>query len=341
MAIQRDGDFITFTQFIQEDQKRFPGVSGRFTWLMSGVGLATRMIGSYIRRAGLIDVWGDQGTTNVQGETVKKLDILANDALKRTLGYRGNVGIIASEEDNEPKVLADVDEEDSYIVMFDPLDGSSNIDVNVSVGTIFTIFKNPTEGTGAERAVLQPGSEQVAAGYVLYGSSTVMVYTAGNGTHMFTLDPQFGTYLLTRENIRMPEHAPQYSVNEAYSHSFPEGYRRYLDWAKLQDTPMYSSRYVGSLVADFHRILINGGVYMYPGTNKQPKGKLRLMYECNPLAFVAEQAGGEATDGRRRIMEIVPTDVHDRTPLVIGSSRNVKEVLRYAGAEREAVGARG
>lgn len=334
MAIKRDGDFVTFTQFIQEEQQHYPGSAGQFSWLMSGVALATRMIGSYIRRAGLIDVWGEHGTTNVQGEVVKKLDIMANDALKRTLAYRGNVGVIASEEDDEPRVLQEVDADDSYIVMFDPLDGSSNIDVNVSVGTIFTIFKNPPNVKGVAKSVLQPGSEQVAAGYVLYGSSTVLVYTAGRGTHMFTLDPQFGTYLLTRENIQMPNHAPQYSVNEAYSHTFPEGYRRYLDWVKLQDSPLYSSRYVGSLVADFHRILINGGVYMYPPTSKDPQGKLRLMYECNPLAFIAEQAGGTATAGDRRIMDIVPADVHDRVPLVIGSAKNVEQVLRYAGAKQ-------
>ncbi|MBB6431459.1 class 1 fructose-bisphosphatase [Algisphaera agarilytica] len=336
MAIKKDGDFVTFTQFIQDEQKKYPGVSGRFSWMMSGVALATRMIGSYIRRAGLIDVWGEHGTTNVQGEVVKKLDIMANDALKRTLGYRGNVGIIASEEDNEPRVLQEVDEEDSYIVMFDPLDGSSNIDVNVSVGTIFTVFKNPPAVVGAEQSVLQPGAKQVAAGYVLYGSSTVLVYTAGSGTHMFTLDPQFGTYLLTRENIQMPKHAPQYSVNEAYSHTFPEGYRRYLDWVKLQDSPIYSSRYVGSLVADFHRILIKGGVYMYPPTSNDPQGKLRLMYECNPLAFIAEQAGGLATAGDQRIMDIKPTDVHERVPFIIGSQTNVEEVLRYAAPKQTA-----
>jgi len=328
MAIKKDGDFVTFTQFVQAEQAQYPGASGQFSWLMSGVALATRMIGSYIRRAGLIDVWGEHGTTNVQGETVKKLDIMANDALKRTLAYRGNVGIIASEEDDKPKVLAEVDADDSYVVMFDPLDGSSNIDVNVSVGTIFTIFQNPPDVSGTKQSVLQTGAKQVAAGYVLYGSSTVMVYTAGRGAHMFTLDPQFGTYLLTRENIRMPEFAPQYSVNEAYSHTFPEGYRRYIDKVKVNDTPTYSSRYVGSLVADFHRILINGGVYMYPPTRSDPGGKLRLMYECNPLAFIAEQAGGAATNGRGRIMEIEPKDVHDRVPLVIGSKQNVDEVSR-------------
>ena len=331
MAIKHDGHYITFGQHIQRQQQQFPGASGQFSWLLSGITLATKMIASYVRRAGLIDVWGDAGAENVQGEEVKKLDVIANESLKRTLGYRGNVGIIASEEDNEPRVLADVQSDANYVVMFDPLDGSSNIDVNVSVGTIFTIFRNPREIESTEQSVLQPGAEQVAAGYVLYGSSTVLVYAAGHGVHMFTLDPQFGAYLLTRENIRMPEHAPQYSVNEAYSHTFPEGYRRYLQWVKLQNNPVYSSRYVGSLVADFHRILIKGGVYFYPATGAQAKGKLRLMYECNPLALIAEQAGGLASDGNRPIMSIPPTNVHDRVPLIIGSRRNVEEVLHFVG----------
>ncbi|MEM6750815.1 MAG: class 1 fructose-bisphosphatase [Planctomycetota bacterium] len=336
MPIRRDGHPVTLGQHLQEQQQRHPGASGQFSWLMSGITLATKMIASYVRRAGLIDVWGDEGSTNVQGEVVKKLDIIANDSLKRVLGYRGNVSVIASEEDNEPKVLAEADAEDGYVVMFDPLDGSSNIDVNVSVGTIFTIFRNK-KGDGAEASVLQPGVDQVAAGYVLYGSSTVLVYTAGQGAHMFTLDPQFGAYLLTRENIQMPAHAPQYSVNEAYSHTFPEGYRRYLDWVKLQSSPVYSSRYVGSLVADFHRCLIKGGVYFYPPTGANPDGKLRLMYESNPLAFVAEQAGGAATDGDKRILEIVPTDVHQRSPLVIGSKQNVEEVHRFVAPEHAAI----
>ncbi len=330
MAIKRDGHFVTFGQHIQEQQQQFPNASGQFSWLLSGITLATKMIASYVRRAGLIDVWGDEGSTNVQGEEVKKLDIIANDALKRTLGYRGNVGIIASEEDDEPRVLQEVDDDDSYIIMFDPLDGSSNIDVNVSVGTIFTIFRNPKDIKGAEKSVLQPGSAQVAAGYVLYGSSTVLVYTCGHGVHQFTLDPQFGAYLLTREHMKMPEHAGTYSVNEAYLHSFPEPYQRYLHWSKHPEGGGYSSRYVGSLVADFHRILVKGGIFMYPPTTKQPAGKLRLMYECNPLAFIAEQAGGSAIGaGGQRVLDVMPQDVHDRTPLVIGSSRNVEEAMRF------------
>ena len=330
MPIKRDGHHVTFGQHLQEQQRQFPSATGQFSWLMSGMTLATKMIASYVRRAGLIDVWGEEGSTNIQGETVQKLDIIANEALIRTLGYRGNVGIIASEEDDEPRVLQEVTADDSYIVMFDPLDGSSNIDVNVSVGTIFTIFRNPPEVEGAEKSVLQPGSKQVAAGYVLYGSSTVLVYTCGNGVHMFTLDPQFGAYLLTRENMQMPAHAGTYSVNEAYLHRFPEPYQRYLHWSKHPEGGGYSSRYVGSLVADFHRILIKGGIFMYPPTTENPTGKLRLMYECNPLAFVAEQAGGLALAGPDRpVMGIEPTDVHQRIPLVIGSRDNVKEVMRF------------
>lgn len=331
MAIKRDGHFITFGQHVQEAQADHPGATGQFSWLLSAITLSTKMIASYVRRAGLMDVWGEHGSTNVQGETVQRLDILANDTLKRCLGYRGNVGIIASEEDNDPRVLQEVHAGDSYIVMFDPLDGSSNIDVNVSVGTIFTIFKNPAEIASTEESVLQPGAQQLAAGYVLYGSSTVLVYSAGQGVHMFTLDPQFGAFLLTRENIRMPQENHVYSVNEANLLTFPEPYQRYFQWAKHPGGGQYSSRYVGSLVADFHRILIKGGVFLYPPTTAQPEGKLRLMYEANPLAMLAEQAGGQATSGRERIMAIQPSSVHQRTPLVIGSATNVAEVMRFVG----------
>ncbi len=329
MPIKRNGQFITIQQHIVEAQRKYrPGSSGEFSWLLSAITLATKIIASHVRRAGLVDVWGEQGTTNVQGETVQKLDLLANEALKNALGYRDSVGIIASEEDNEPRVLQEVDEAHGrYIVMFDPLDGSSNIDVNVSVGTIFTVFRNPPEVASTEESVLQPGAEQVAAGYVVYGSSAILVYTTGHGVHMFTLDPDYGAYLLTRENIRMPEHAPHYSCNEAYYHTFPSAYQRYLAWAKSEGE--FSSRYIGSLVADFHRILLKGGVFLYPPTEKQPDGKLRLMYEANPIAFIAEQAGGAASDGSRRVLTVEPNTVHDRTPLIIGTQRNVNEVLHF------------
>jgi len=328
MVVKRDGQYVALAQHIQEMQLAHPEASGQFSWLLSGIALATKMIAASVRRAGLLDVWGEHGTTNVQGETVQKLDIMANDMIKRCLGYRGNVGIIASEEDNEPRVLQDARHDDSYIVMFDPLDGSSNIDVNVSVGTIFTIFKNPPEIESTELSVLQAGSAQVASGYVLYGSSTVLVYTSGSGVHMFTYDPNVGTFILTREGIEIPKRNNIYSVNEAYLHGFPEPYQRYLHWAKHPGGGQYSSRYVGSLVADFHRILIKGGIFLYPPTEAHADGKLRLMYEANPLAFIAEQAGGAATDGRRRIMDIEPQDVHQRTPLIIGSQGNVDEAIR-------------
>ena len=311
-------------------QTDHPTASGEFSWLLSGITMATKIIASYVRRAGLIDVWGDAGgAENVQGEIVHKLDLIANDALLRSLGFRGNVGIVASEEDDEPRVLQEFGSRGRYIVLTDPLDGSSNIDANVSVGTIFSILERPDGESSVDQAVLQPGTRQLAAGYVVYGSSTVMVYTTGHGVHMFTLDPQFGTYLLTREDIRMPESVNQYSCNEAYTHTFPQGYRDYLNWAKDQDGGSCSMRYIGSLVADFHRILLKGGVFLYPPTAQQPGGKLRLMYEANPLAFVAEQAGGAASDGSGRILERVPTALHARTPLIIGGSKNVERVLGF------------
>lgn len=341
MAIKRNGHFITVQEHIIEQQAKHPGASGEFSWLLSAITLATKIIASYVRRAGLVDVWGEHGSTNVQGETVQRLDIIANETLKKCLGYRENVGIIASEEDNEPRVLQEVDQGGKYIVMFDPLDGSSNIDANVSIGTIFTIFANPPETPGTTDSVLQPGLRQVAAGYVVYGSSTVLVYTTGNGVHMFTLDAQFGAFLLTRENIVMPEHKPEYSVNEAYRAQFPKPYQEYLFWCKgeragagLPAPPEkgFSLRYIGSLVADFHRVLMKGGVFLYPPTRDQPEGKLRLMYEANPLALIAEQAGGAATDGEQRILERVPQTVHDRAPLIIGGKRNVEEVMRFTRA---------
>ena len=338
MPIMRDGGIVTVAQHIQEQQRRHPGATGEFSWLLGAITLSTKIIASYVRRAALLDdqVLGaaDGGeVTNVQGEVVQRLDLIANETLKRTLGYRGNVGIIASEEDEDPRVLQDVGDNGRYIVMFDPLDGSSNIDANVPVGTIFTVFANPTHEPDTARSVLQAGTRQLAAGYVVYGSSTALVYTTGQGAHLFTLDPQIGAFLLSRENIRMPDRAPQYSVNEAYSHTFPEGYRRYIDWAKDQaDGGSYSLRYIGSLVADFHRILLKGGIFLYPPTAKNPEGKLRLMYEANPLAFIAEQAGGMATNGHERIMDLQPRGIHDRTPLVIGSRGNVEDAQRFIDA---------
>jgi fructose-1,6-bisphosphatase I len=316
----------TVERHFLERKGRNPHATEEFSWLLSGITLATKIIAAYVQRAGLLEIVGDTGRINVQGEKVQKLDEFANETLVRCLGYRGTIGILVSEEDDEPHVIQEA-ASGRYIVLFDPLDGSSNINANVSIGTIFSILERDAAHDRKDvlAHILQPGSRQVAAGYVVYGSSTVLAYTAGEGVHMFTLDPSIGAYLLARENISMPSAGRIYSVNEAYRKSFPERIQRYLEWAKEQTN--YSSRYIGSLVADFHRTLIRGGVFLYPGTKKSPQGKLRLLYEANPLAFVAEQAGGVATDGQQRILDKVPHAMHERTPLIIGSTGEVERVL--------------
>jgi fructose-1,6-bisphosphatase I len=318
----------TVERHFLEHKGNNPHATEEFGWLLSGITLATKIIAAYVQRAGLLEVIGATGRINVQGEEVQKLDEFANDTLVRCLGYRGNIGILVSEEDEEPHVIQEA-ESGKYIILFDPLDGSSNINANVSIGTIFSILQRDVRLRGKDvmAHILQPGCKQVAAGYVVYGSSTVLAYTAGGGVHMFTLDPSIGAYLLAQENVRMPSAGRIYSVNEAYRPSFPEGIQRYLEWAK--EAGDYSSRYIGSLVADFHRTLIRGGVFLYPGTKKSPRGKLRLLYEANPLAFVAEQAGGVATDGQQRVLDKQPTNMHERTPLIIGSKDEVERVLSF------------
>jgi fructose-1,6-bisphosphatase I len=305
---------------LQQQDELFPEARGIFSSLISGMSLATKAIQAQVRRMGLNDHLGAAGATNVQGEEQQKLDVYANQMLLHCLGRRDAVAMLVSEENEQPVTFDRARDTGRYIVVFDPLDGSSNIDVNVPVGTIFSIFRRPLGEADPTRAVLQPGSRQVAAGYVVYGSSTVFVYTAGRGVFGFTLDPSVGAYVLSFENMQMPPQGQYYSVNEANADAFPPAYREYL--ARLRNGSLghaYSSRYVGSLVADFHRTLLKGGVFLYPPTRAHPLGKLRLMYEANPLAFIAEQAGGLATDGARRISEIQPEAIHQRTPLVIGS----------------------
>jgi len=312
----------TVQQHILQEQKRFPGASGEFSWLLSGITLATKMIQAKVRRAGLSDILGEHGQVNVQGEVQQKLDVYSNEALLHCLSLRQSIGILASEENEQPLTVHYDSEDAKYAVIFDPLDGSSNIDVNVSVGTTFSILKRPANASldDAERWLLQPGTEQVAAGYVVYGSSTVLVYSAGNGVHGFTLDPSVGAYLLSHENITMPEQGKYYSVNEAYRDSFAPHYKDFLRKVRTGELGReYSLRYIGSMVSDFHRTLLKGGIFLYPPTAASPNGKLRLLYEANPIAFLAEQAGGMATDGQRRILEILPESIHQRTPLVVGS----------------------
>ena len=323
------GNLVTVQQHILDQQRAHPTATGRFSWVLSGLTLATKIIEAQVRRAGVMDVLGETGASNVQGERVKKLDEIANDTLMRCLGYRDDIGILVSEEVEGPHVLTSDTGDGRYVVLFDPLDGSSNIDVNVSVGTIFSILHKRTDlpaDAPTEEHVLQPGTEQLAAGYVVYGSSTVMAYTTGDGVHMFTLVPEIGAYVLSQEDVRMPDSGKIYSVNEAYANSFPAGYQTYLKAVKEEG---YSARYIGSMVADFHRTLLKGGVFMYPETAAAPGGKLRLMYEANPIAFLAEQAGGLATDGKRRILEKQPTNLHERTPMIVGSTREVEKVMKH------------
>lgn len=324
---------ITVQQHILEEQRqRFPHATGEFSWLLSGITLSAKIIADHVRRAGLVDILGSAGQVNVQGETVQKLDLLANQALFHCLGSRGNVAVLASEENDEPHVIPRDRAHGKYVVVFDPLDGSSNIDVNVSVGTIFSILERQPDPTGQRdplHDVLQPGVRQLAAGYIVYGSSTMLVYTTGNGVYGFTLDPSIGAFVISHEKITMPDRGNLYSVNEANSDSFPEAYRHYLAYLRSGKTGRtYSSRYIGSLVADFHRTLLKGGVFLYPPTKSYPNGKLRLLYEANPIAFLAEQAGGRATDGQTDIRAIQPTSLHQRTPLLVGSREEMDLLMR-------------
>jgi fructose-1,6-bisphosphatase I len=323
----------TVQQHILQQQQDISEASGTFSWLLSGITLATKMVEAKIRSAGLGDVLGAYGQTNVQGEQQQKLDVYANQALLHCLGLRDSVAALVSEEDEEPVTFDRSVESGKYIIVFDPLDGSSNIDVNVNVGTIFSVLKRLPAGKGdLQDSILQPGFKQVAAGYVVYGPSTVLVYTTGQGVHSFTLDPTIGAYVLSNEKMRMPEQGSYYSVNEANAAGWPEEYREYV--GRLRNGGLgreYSSRYIGSLVADFHRTLLKGGVFLYPPTLKQPKGKLRLLYEANPLAFIAEQAGGAATNGTGRILDIKPEGIHQRTPFCVGSLREMEALATAVG----------
>lgn len=321
---------ISFQQHIVQEQT-LHGSPVELQWLLSGIILATKLIQSQVRRAGLIDILGSVGETNIQGEVQQKLDVYANEMLINCFSRRESVGVIASEENEHPIVLRHNSPDAQYAIVFDPLDGSSNIDVAVTIGTTFSIFRRPENADENDplQWILQPGRKQIAAGYVVYGSSTVMVYSVGNGVHAFTLDPSIGTYILTHENIRIPKQGDYYSINEAYSDEFTKPYVDYIKRLKSGGLgKFYSSRFVGSLVADFHRTLLRGGIFLYPATNNYQEGRLRLLYEANPVAFLAEHAGGKASDGTRAILDVQPTELHQRTPLIIGGTVEMAEFER-------------
>ena len=321
---------IPLNRHIMEQQKDYPEATGDFTGLLTQVAFAAKIISREVNKAGLVNILGFTGEHNVQGEAVKKLDVFAHNTMVEALEYSGHVCVMASEEAAEPITLPPAAPRGHYVVLFDPLDGSSNIEASITIGTIFSIHRQTTAGTdGTMDDLLQAGKNQVAAGYVVYGSSTMLVYTTGQGVHGYTLDPSVGEFLLSHENIRIPQRGNTYSANEGNYQYWQPAMRRYMDYIHDKDPASqrpYSSRYVGSLVADFHRTLLYGGIFLYPADAKDPKtptGKLRLLYEAAPLAFVTQEAGGRASTGVEGILEIQPNTLHQRVPLVIGSPDEV------------------
>jgi len=321
----------TLIEFINEEQIHFSGATGEFSRLLNDIGIAAKIVNREINKAGLGDILGYEGTQNIQGEDQKKLDVYANEEFIKALRNGGQCCAIASEENDELITFDNkMSNNGNYVVAMDPLDGSSNIEVNVSIGTIFSIYKRRSKPAqpGTEEDLLQPGTELAAAGYVIYGSSTMLIYSTGKGVNGFTLDPSVGLFILSHPDMKIPDGGSIYSINEANYIYFPEGVKEYVRYCQEDDPKTnrpYTTRYIGSLVADFHRNLIRGGIYLYPGTKKNTNGKLRLLYECIPVAFLAQQAGGKATDGFRRIMDIKPEHLHQRSPLFIGSKHMVEK----------------
>ena len=318
----------TLGQFIIEKQTDFPFSKGELSRLLADISIAAKIVNREVSKAGLVDILGETGTVNIQGERVKKLDVFANEQFIAAFKAGGEVCAIASEENDDIiSINTDISKNAKYVIAIDPLDGSSNIDVNVSIGTIFSIYRRVSlKGAGVLEDFMQRGIDQVAAGYIIYGSSCMLVYTTGKGVNGFTLDPSIGEFCLSHPNIQTPKKGNVYSINEGNYLHFPDGIKKYLKFCQEEDelsNRPYSSRYIGSGVADIHRNLITGGIYIYPTTTKSPNGKLRLLYECNPLAFILEQAGGKASTGGKRIMDLPITELHQRTPLFLGSSEMV------------------
>ncbi len=320
------GNLRSLQSHILAEESRYPGASGDFSWIVSAISLAGKAIAHRVRRARLENSLGEEGATNVQGESQQRMDVISNDILIRCLGTRASIAVLASEEDEEPTILRRGTDGGKYCVLFDPLDGSSTLDTNGAVGTIFTILRNDPLIESAEQTICQPGRKQIAAGYILYGPSTAFVITTGSGVDLFELDPFIGSFILVKQGIRIPPKKKVYSINEAYSASFPDGYQEYLKWAHRSG---YSSRYIGSLCADVHRILLSGGVFLYPPTLSHPDGKLRLLYEANPMAMIMEQAGGMSLCNSSSTLDVHPKKLHERVPLVLGSSDEVKIVAKH------------
>ena len=332
--------FMTLSRFIIEQEKLHPEATGELSKLLHDLSLAAKVISLEVNKAGLADILGFTGDSNVHGEDVRKLDMFAHNMMFNAMDHGGHLCIMASEEEEDIIHIPTKYKVGKYVLLFDPLDGSSNIDANVSIGTIFSIFKRitPDGKPGTLKDCLQKGVRQVAAGYIVYGSSTIMVYSAGHGVHGFTLDPSFGEFLLSNESIRIPQKGKIYSINEGNYLYWHPGLKKYIKWLQEEDNDSerpYTSRYIGSMVADIHRNLLYGGIYMYPADSRNPNGKLRLMYECNPMSFIVEAAGGRASNGKQRILEIKPGTLHQRTPIFIGSEYDVRMVEEFMAKEEK------
>ncbi len=330
---------ITLSRHIIEEERKFPKATGKFTDLMNDIAFAAKLISYNTNKAGLMGILGETENVNVQGEIVKNLDVFAQETMVKALDHGGHTCVMASEEEENIIPIPEQYPLGKYAVLFDPLDGSSNIDANVSVGTIFSIYNrvSPEGRPGTEADVLQPGNRQVCAGYVIYGSSTMLVYTTGNGVHGFTLDPSYGEFILSHPNIQIPKKGKIYSVNESNFDYWKQEVKNYIHYVKqideATDRPM-NSRYIGSMVADVHRNLLYGGIFLYPASKTAPNGKLRLGYEANPMAFIVEQAGGRATNGQQRILDVQPEAIHQRVPLFLGSEQDVLLLEEFLAGKR-------
>ncbi len=329
---------MTLGRHIDEGEREHPEATGDFTGLLSDLAIAVKLIWREVSKAGLIDILGTTDRQNDSGDEIKKLDEFANETIYRAMDHGGHLCTMASEESQGLMAIPEKYPKGKYVLVYDPIDGSSNIDANVSIGSIFGIFRRVTpSGPGTEEDCLQPGYKLAAAAYVIYGSSTIFVYCTGKGVHGFTLDPSVGEFLLSHENMTIPKRGRTYSVNEGNYEKWDAGVRSYVDFLKKDDPSSgrpYTSRYIGSLVADLHRNILHGGIFMYPGDKRYPAGKLRLVYECAPLSDISEHAGGRATDGSKRILDIVPTSIHHRTKLFIGSEEDVKEAEDFLQGKR-------
>ncbi|HLE32798.1 MAG TPA: class 1 fructose-bisphosphatase [Bacteroidota bacterium] len=330
---------VTIERHIVEGERAHPGASGDFSGLLRDLTLAFKVIWREVSKAGLVNILGFAGKQNIHGEEVKKLDVFAHETIYKAMDHGGHLCVMASEEEEDVLHIPDNYPTGKYVLLYDPLDGSSNIDANVTIGTIFSIYRRITRsGKGTVQDCLQPGYKQIGAGYCIYGSSTMLVYTTGDGVHGFTFDPSIGEFLLSHENIRIPKQGKIYSVNEGNYRWWYDGVKKYVKYLQEEDKATnrpYSGRYVGSMVADVHRTLLYGGIFMYPGDTRQPDGKLRLMYEANPTAFIIEQAGGRSSNGTQRILDIQPKALHQRTPLFIGSDHDVEIVEEFIQGKRD------